>query len=79
MSQATQPKKFTIDFSHGSMHFDKRKDVEGYRDELIMHLSPLALAMSEGGGDLLTELNLDLNNKLYECMKLLAESEACDE
>jgi hypothetical protein len=78
MSRTTQPKKIMLHFTNGSLHFDKRQDVESYRDELIEHVSTVAMAMyettSEDSLRLLSELNRDLTNKLYMCMTALAES-----
>ncbi len=83
MSRTIQPKKFTFDFSHGSIHFSKREDAEDYRDTLIGQVSTLAHAMRETDDEeslnLLAELNLNLNDKLYCCMRMLAESEAENE
>jgi hypothetical protein len=83
MNCTTQPKKFMLHLTNGSLHFDKRQDVEGYRDELIEHVSTVAGAMYETASEdslrLLSELNRDLTNKLYMCVTALAESEANDE
>ena len=80
MSRTTQPKKFTFDFSCGSLHFAKRKDVEDYRDELIRQVLALSMALTEGSelgnSPSFIDLNLDLHSKLYSCMSLHAESEA---
>ena len=78
MSGTTKPKELTFDFSHGSIHFSKREDAENYRDTLIEHVSTLAHAMRETHDEeclnLLAELNLNLNDKLYCCIRMLAES-----
>jgi hypothetical protein len=83
MSRTTQPKKIMMHLSSGTFHFDGRKDVERYRDELIEHVSTVAGAMydatSEDSLRLLSELNRDLTNKLYQCMCVLGESEAENE
>jgi hypothetical protein len=83
MSRTTQPKKFTFDFSHGTMHFAKRKDVEDYRDDLIRQSHAISMALEEGP-DLgyspsFVELNAGLHNNLYACMSLLSESESGNE
>lgn len=83
MSRTTQPKKYTFDFSHGELNFAKREDAEDYRDALIRQAFALSMVLEEGSslGDSpnFIELNADIHNKLYNCMFLLAESEAENE
>jgi hypothetical protein len=79
MSRTTQSTELWFYPKYGKLRFDKRGDIECYRDYLIKQVSTLALAMNETRSEdcltMLSDINLDLNNNLYQCMSLLAESE----
>ena len=83
MSRATQPTELWFYPKYGKLSFDKRGDIEGYRDYLIKQASTLASAMNETDSEdlltMLSDINLDLNHNLYSCMSLLSESEADNE
>lgn len=83
MSHATQSTTLWFYPKYGKLCFDKLEDVESYRDYLIKQVSTLALAMNETHSEdcltMLSDINLDLNNHLYQCMNLLAENEASND
>jgi hypothetical protein len=83
MSNGTQIMELWFYPKYGKLCFDKLGDIESYRDYLIKQASTLALAMNETHSEdcltMLSDINLALNNNLYQCMTLLAESEAENE